>query len=349
MTAFLASFCTIDGNYNHMKINFEKVRENKNGWWIALDALMLLLIVVNLSWMIFDFSFTAKFFQNPLKNTSPSFYYYYKETIHPDFLFYDFFFVVFFLLEFCFRWIISSIKKEFDSWVAFPFVYWYDLMGCIPFGTFRFLRLFRIISLIVRLQKRQIIDISDSWWYKGFNRYFQIFVEEVSDRVVVNVLNGVQKEMLYGDETIKRVVNEAIIPNQERFSEWIASRVQFAIGETYKQHREDFKTYVDQTVQEAVDNNVELQRLEMIPIFGKQISNALSSSIADISFSVIERMMKDLSDIKSQSVVYQAVDIGAKTALYTSSDAEVERISVDVVSQTIEVLKEQVNKKHYNR
>jgi len=332
-----------------MKINFKKIRENRNGWWIALDALMLFLIVINLTWMVFDFSFTAKFVQSFLKNISPSFFYFYRDIVHPDFLFFDFFFVAIFLFEFCFRWVISSVKKEFDSWVAFPFVYWYDLIGCIPFGSFRFLRLFRIVSLIVRLQKREIIDITDSWWYKGLNRYFQIFVEEVSDRVVVNVLNGVQKEMHYGDETIRRVVKEAIIPNQERFAEWIASRVQFAMGETYKQHRDDFRAYVDETVQEAVDNNKELQRLELIPIFGKQISNALSSSIADISFSVIERMMKDLSDIKSDSVVYEAINIGTKTALYKSSDEEVERISVDVVHQAIEVLKEQVNKKHYNR
>ena len=316
---------------------------------LLLEGVMIVLILANLTWMIFDFSFTAQFFQKFIKSLSASFYHFYNDRIHPHFLMYDLIFVSIFLAEFIGKWIYSIFKNTYNSWAAYPFVFWYDLLGCLPFGSFRFLRLLRIVSLIIRLQKREVIDVTDSWWYKGFNKYYQIFIEEVSDRVVTNVLTGVQKELKYDDDTVKRVIQEAIVPNQEQFALWLSQRVQFAVGETYSKHKDDFRKYVDDTVAEAVEKNEDLQKVELIPVFGKQISRALANSVADISFNVIDKMMKDLSSNQADSITKEALQIGLSTASYSSGNIEKEEISTKIVDATIEVLKKQVNKKHHQK
>ena len=332
-----------------MKVNVKKIKFGKNSIWLMLDAVMLLLILVNLLWMVFDFVFTAQFVQKFIQSFSNDFYVYYRDVIHPDFLFYDFWFVLIFLTEFVFRWIIAIYKKQYASWVSFPFVFWYDLIGCIPLASFRFLRLFRIATLMIRLQKRGVIDFTNTWWYKlGFRNYNRV-LEEISDRVSSNILTGIQKEMKYGDETNKRIINEVILPRQEEFTIWIASRMKFAIGETYDLHKTELKDYLDKAIYKAVRENEDIARLELIPLFGKQISKALSSSVSDISYSLIDSVMKDLADQQMHTLMNKVVDISIKTALYESDNERIEQISKEIVIETLEVVKSQVNKKHYDK
>ncbi len=332
-----------------MKVNVKNIKFGRNSFWLALDTLMLFLIFLNLAWMIFDFSFTASFIQKFIEEVSPSFFYYYKDVIHPDFLLYDLGFVLIFLAEFMFRWVVAIVKKTYPSWASFPFIYWYDLLGCIPLASFRFLRLFRIVTLIVRLQKREIIDVTDTWWYKFGNKNYQKILEEISDRVSVNILSGIQKELEYGDDTNRRIVNEVIIPRQEEFSDWIASRMKFAISETYDMHKDELKTYLENSIRIAVKENEEIARLELIPLFGKQISKALTSSISDISYNLIDSMMKDMADQQAHTVVSKAVDISVKTTLFRSDNIKIEQISKEIAFEVLEVVKSQVSKKHYDK
>jgi hypothetical protein len=194
-----------------------------------------------------------------------------------------------------------------------------------------------------------VIDVTDTWWYKFGNKNYQKILEEISDRVSSNILTGIQKEIRYGAETNKRIVTEVIIPRQEEFTIWIASRMKYAINETYDKHKEEIKVYLENAVNIAVKENEEIARLELIPLFGKQISKALSSSISDISYNLIDTVMKDMADQQAHTFVDKAVDISIKTALYESDNEKIEQVSKEIVYETIEVMKSQVNKKHYDK
>lgn len=332
-----------------VEVNFKNVKLGKNIFWLVLDSIMLALIVFNLTWIIFDFAFGTHFIQEFVRDISPFFFEYYRDVIHPDFLLYDFGFVVIFLAEFVFRWIVAIVRKTYPSWASFPFIFWYDLIGCIPLASFRFLRLFRIVTLVIRLQKRGVIDVTNSWWYKFGNKNYQKILEEISDRVSSNILTGIQKEITYGDETNKRIIKEVIVPRQEEFTIWIASRMKFAVNETYESHKSEIREYLEVAINKAVKNNEEIARLELIPLFGKQISKALSSSISDISVNLIDAVMKDLADQQMHTLMNKVVDISINTALYKSDDAEIEKISKEIVFESLEIIKSQVNKKHYDK
>ncbi|MDV7396135.1 hypothetical protein RZS08_32380, partial [Arthrospira platensis SPKY1] len=119
----------------------------------------------------------------------------YAEQIHTNFVAYDLVFVAIFLTEFVVRWIIAVHRNTYHRWFFYPFVHWYDLLGCIPVGSFRWLRLLRVISIVYRLQKYQIIDISNLYIVRFVRKYLNVLLEELSDRIVLNVLDGVQDEI----------------------------------------------------------------------------------------------------------------------------------------------------------
>lgn len=332
-----------------MKIHYKKLREGDSLFWLLLDGLMLFLISINLIWMIFDFSFSAKFIQSFLESVLPDFYVFYRDVVHPDFLLFDFGFVVIFLLEFAFRWIVAIVRKTHPFWASFVFVNWYDLLGCIPIASFRFLRLFRIVSLVVRLQQKGVIDVTDTWWYKYGNKNYQRIIEEISDRVSVNILTGIQKEIRYQDDTVRKIIEDVIIPNKTELSNWLASRMKYAVEETYSLHKDEIKLYLEQVIDQAVKDNPEINRLESIPVIGKQISKALSSSISDISYSVINNLMNDLSGEKSSEIAENLVNISINTVILKTDNDEIEKISKMIVNDSIEVMKNQVSKKHYDK
>lgn len=126
---------------------------------------------------------------------TPGFHAFYRDTIHSNFLFYDLCFVAVYLTEFVIRWIVAIARGTYHRWFFYPFAHWYDLLGCIPVGSFRWLRILRVVGLLMRLQRMGIIDLSQTWLGQTILKYYNIVVEEISDRVVINVLSGAQREI----------------------------------------------------------------------------------------------------------------------------------------------------------
>src|SRR5690606_35931745 len=106
----------------------------------VVDFVMLGLIVLNLAWLLFDTLFTSQFIQRWLLWLAPDFTLFYRDAVHPDFVFYDLIFVAIFLTEFFLRWLVAIRRGTYHRWFFYPFVHWYDLVGCIPVGSFRWLR-----------------------------------------------------------------------------------------------------------------------------------------------------------------------------------------------------------------
>lgn len=325
-----------------MKIYINKLRNNKSSFWYFVDVIMIVLILLNLFLMGFDLAFTTRFFRAIIFNISKELHDFYYNVIHPDFLFYDLFFVIIFLLEFLIRWGYYIYTKKIDKWYYFPFYFWYDLIGCIPLQAFRFLRLIRIISLIIRLQKKGIIDIKEAWWYKIYIKYYYIFVEEISDRVTVNVISRTQDEIKAGTPITEQIITDVIFPKQEIIAKWIAERVKFASKHIYINKKEGIRDYVAKSVKQAVENNKEITDLEKIPILGKQISKALETSISDITYSVIEKTIEDMSENKSEEIINEVLDMSLKTILHPTNADKFEETVTEIAVESLELVKEQV-------
>jgi len=330
-----------------MKINFKNLKKGQSIPLLIIDMIMLSLISINLLWMTFDFFFEARIFQDLIGQVSESFFIYYRDIIHPDFLLYDSIFVTIFIIEILTRWIVSIVKKEYSNWIAYPFIHWYDVLGCIPVGGFRVLRMLRIVSIVIRLHKKQIINIRVTWWYKLLNRYYSILVEEVSDRVVVNVIKGMQTEIAEGSPITDELVEKVIKPKQEIIVEWLALRIEDATQLYFTRNSERLQQYIQLAVEEALVNNKDIGKLNSVPILGPKVTAAVSSSISDVSFYVIEKMIRDLSAKENREVLHEVMNMGLEVVTKKEEDETFQNATKEIIIDSLELVKEQVETKRW--
>lgn len=126
------------------------------------------------------------------------------------------------MIEFFYRWIVAIIEKSFAAWYFFPIFYWYDLLGCVPIASFRWLRLIRVFSLPQALHKLGLINWKKTIFYKEhFRQYTNILVEEVSDRVIIKSLEGVKAEVSKGNPVTDQIIREVIRPKAQKLVKWL--------------------------------------------------------------------------------------------------------------------------------
>lgn len=328
-------------------VNFKNLRQNNKQFaWFLFDLLMVSLAIVNINLIIFDFTFSY--------NLGSVFYYkifpqaaaWYDITIHKHFILIDLAFVAFFLIEFLVRWVIAIYQKEYYRWFFFPFARWYDLIGLIPIGSFRFLRILRIVSIILRLEKMNVLNLKESGLYPTFRKYSNVLVEEVSDRVVINVLDGVQKELNTENDFTKELVGKVLKPNHERITKYSIQRVQLIVQQILRNHQEDIKDYLFEKVQEAVNVNSEMKLIKSVPGLGGIIRKQLDNAIADITFKVINGILEDVA--MGEDVFTKEMEgIGENFIDSLETDEELEQIVKTVSNQTINMIKRQMEKQKW--
>jgi hypothetical protein len=246
------------------------------------------------------------------------------------------------LSEFVLSWILAIIQKSYYKWFFYPILHWYDLAGCIPVGSFRFLRVLRIFSILVRLNNLKVIELSKSYVVIKLKKYYGIIVEEISDRVVVNILEGVQDEIVEGGPVVDDIITKVIKPKQELIVEWISSRIEHAVEQDVLQKKEEISAYVRQLISESLSKNEELKTLELVPVMGKKITEAIQKSISNTINDIIEQALLDLASYKNKLLIKETTDVIIKSIEFKDEDKEVSRIYSDIVIEVLDIVKKQV-------
>ncbi len=324
------------------KIDYDKLRKSRVSRYLILDLFMILLVLFNLTWIIYDYSFRFEIVQSLTERINPSFYSMYKERVYPNFILYDLIFVAIFLLELSIRWIIAIVQKTYEKWFFYPFVHWYDVLGCIPLSSFRFLRFFRVFSMFYRLQRLGIIDVTSTYLYKKFTKYTGVVVEEISDRVVVNVLSGVQDEINKGTPVVDRIITEVIRPKQDILVKWMSEHINDATTQVFMHNQAELKEYVENLVARAVKENKEISRLKYIPGVGNLAAAAIEHSISDISFNVITESVKDMATSKENKAVIEMTNAVLNAFVTASKKGSLDELVTGIADESIEVVKDQV-------
>lgn len=306
---------------------------------------MIFLVTFNLLFILFDWMFSSSLIAGGIYAVAPGFHEFYATNIHPDFILYDLMFVAVYLSELTLRWVVAIYKKTYLRWFYFPFIHWYDVLGCIPIGSFRWLRILRVISIIYRLQKLQIIDVRENYFYKVFQKYLNIFTEEVSDRVVVNVLNGVSKELQSGSPVGHKIQQRIIEPHQEQLATWVGFRLGNAIEFAYEDNQATVRQYLKTLVHESFNRNKSVSRLRSLPVVGGQIQTIMEDVSVELVEDVMVTLVQDLADTDQQLAANIINGI-----LQAPTDEESEAlwpIMQNVTLESIEFIKEKVSEKQW--
>lgn len=314
---------------------------------IIIDLFMLVLVVLNLAFILFDWSFSIQAFQNIIKFLSYDFFVWYRDVIHPDFYVYDLFFVAIFVAEILIRWALAIKRKEYYRWWFYPIVHWYDVLGCLPLSTFRFLRLFRIFSLLYRLQRMGAVDWTDTFVYSKYIEYREIVTEEVTDRVVIKILRGLQEEMYQDGPLSERLVEEVLEPRKEIVVRFLSHKLAESTGHLYEENKVRLSIYIESVVSEAIDSSEDLQRLKKVPLVGPEVISGLQNGISDSLLGGIDRLARDLSGSEYNPVIDAAAESTLWSLQQKHPDDEVESLFKDMVSDALDLIIAQVEVKQW--
>lgn len=273
----------------------EKLRANLDGAGFLIDVLMILLVLANLALILFDWAFRIDLVQNSLQSHAPAVFQFYDLRIHQHFERIDLWFVAIYLTEFAVRWGFAIARRTHYRWFFYPFLHWYDLLGCIPVGSFRWLRILRLVSLTYRLQRLGVVDLSGTTLGQTVIKYYRVLVEELSDRVVINVLEGAQREIRTGGPMMHDIEQEVLAPRRAQLVDYLAGRVADAARRSHDLHRDQFANYLLHLTDEAITRTAAGRRLAAIPVAGPRAIALLGESVRDTGSALIDQLVEDIS------------------------------------------------------
>lgn len=311
---------------------------------LLLDAITLIVLMINLGWLIFDWFYTFDWFNNAFASIWSTGHSWYGEVIHDHFYYYDLYFVAFFVAEILISWVVAIKQHTYPKWYDYPFVHWYDVLGCIPVTGFRFLRLLRVITIVLRIQRLGWVDIRSWWIVQALDRPYRIIMEEISDRVVINVLQGAQTEIRQSNDLEDKIINQVIKPRAALIADELSTRISETTRNTYRQHRDELADYLQHAVHKAVADNKEVTRLARIPLVGDSIRDQLDHAISDILLKSLDSALGQLDQQLVDNMITTALD----EWLQSQKNENLTELG-DAIAETMELVQQQVAIKRWQK
>lgn len=321
----------------------ERLRDGLHAAW---EVFIVLLVCINLGLIVFDSLFIVPPINQAIANWLPDLHQQYDATIHRNFQLIDLGFVAIFVLDVLLGWTVALFERRYARWYYYPFAHWYDVLGCIPLTGFRWLRVLRVGSLLIRLQRLGLIDMR-RWAVSGVvYRYYSLLLEELSDRVMVRLFSRMQQEIGASDDLSRRLVEEVVRPRKERLLNDLSRRMQSMLETGYRDNRGAIEGYVGGLIHQALLNNPEVSSLRRLPMGGR-VADTLDGALADIAARLLQGAADGLQSPQFQRLARSLADEFFEAWVYQDehTDLALEELLVDV----IEVLKQQVLDRRWSR
>lgn len=252
----------------------------------------------------------------------------------------------FLIVELLVRWSIAIINKHHKRWFFFPFIHWYEILAIIP--QLRFLRLFRAGIIAYRLHEMGYRVIPESWRKTGLF-YYRVVMEELSDRVVITVIDGIRYE-LQTSSSHKQIIHDLVNHHREQFTATLTALLQESLATALKGQKPAITTGVGKIVDQAIVDTPELtQLLRLIPLVGGRIEQQIQSIGQrlgeNISAGLIEPLIEGSPN--SPNSTYQL--ISQKVSEININNRQLEQLVESVVFETLESVRKQVKVKQWQQ
>lgn len=277
-----------------MKLRWPKRKDLPLLW----DGFMVYLALLNVGLILFDWSYELlrSFYLDHVPGLV-SFY----DPWHERFWLLDLPFLLFFAGEFFTRWVLTVRRGRLRHWSLFPLVYWYDLLGIVPLVEFRFFRLFRVISIYLRLKRSEFSGVGEDPVSRSMSFLADVFLEEVSDRVAVRILTMAEREVRQGVITV--VLRQVLIPRRQEVRQKVAAKVTEILedGELAERARHFLRLNLEESVREA-------PVLRRIPL-PEAVKRPLVTGIGETVYgSIVETLAATLRSSEGQEALEELVD-----------------------------------------
>ncbi|MCQ2252050.1 MAG: hypothetical protein MJZ61_01235 [Bacteroidales bacterium] len=308
------------------------------------DIVLMLVLVLNLFLICWDWFFSIPSVYGWFMENTPSFFAFYNP-LHADIRFYDLIFVAIYALDVVVGWCVSVFRRK-ERLFEYPVTHWYDIIGCVPAGSLVFLRLLRIVSIVVRLYKKKMVDLTKFKFFRKCVKIYNIIMEEISDRVVLNILSGIKSNIQLGMPITSEVINKIVIPHKTQVIDLVFSKLQSIATTEYGIHRHDLAMYISEKSRSAIANNKELARLRLIPVFGAQIQDTIEQSVSQTMVQVVDGLVQDVLSDQGQQCIKDITCKVADQAL-VNLESDLSKVVTDVVCEVVDLIARTANIKQW--
>lgn len=263
------------------------------------------------------------------------------------------FFTLFLVLELLLRWLIAIRRSSYQRWFFFPFVHWYEVLGCLP--QLRALRLLRAIVIVRRLHQLGY-QVIPRRWLAALNFYYRLLLEELSDRVILTATGNLREQLKRAGQH-KSIVQNVIDTHRQDIEQVLLSmlrrelvpRLQTALHPQYTAASHRASPLVEQVshaIQQALSESPEFRRyLRMIPIAGSliegQIVNISQSIGEQVSVAILEHLFADQTlDRLMQEVAHGVSQVNTE-------HAELETLLSSLINQGLTSFEAQVRSQQH--
>jgi len=256
-------------------------RPKPNRFKLTYDIIMIIVISIDLFLISLDAILMSSFSSNVagwLSLTEALSWY--KEVLHDPLRTLGGFFTLFLIFELLVRWAIAIKEKIYYRWFFFPFVHWYEVLGCFP--QLRALRLFRVVIIGRRLYQLGY-QVLPQPWLNRIKFYIDLVLEELSDRVILTAIDN-YRQQLTNPTTQKSLIESSLGSNRDDIEAVLLDLLRSELVPQLRKINnqstgEDIiAKEVGNAIQDGIANTPELHRLlRLIPIAGSLIESQLQS------------------------------------------------------------------------
>ena len=304
-------------------------------WNLAYDLVMVASILINLLCLALEYILGAGFswvdsLMQWLQVSAPA-----QVALQHNISHANTFFTFFLIIELLIRWSVAIGRRTYYRWFFFPFVHWYEVLGC--FAILRPLRLLRVVVIAYRLYLLGYPILPRNWIEKG-KFYYELVLEELSDRIVIHVLDSITDE-LNNNQTHFVLVEKIIEHHRPQITAALLEVLEASVPAAISQHQSQISHYVGAALERSMKNTPELQQiLHLLPVVGSLLSQRIETIAARLGENLTDELIQPL--IVTPNPLYNevATHIGN---LYFPAPA-LEALIDSVSLETIRVLREQV-------
>jgi hypothetical protein len=244
-------------------------------------------------------------------------------------------FLIVFAADFFGGWLLAARRRDYDKWYFYPIFKWYDLLGIVPVKQFRLFRLFRIVSIYVRLHRSEHTWIGDDIVSRTVRYFANIISEEISDMVSLRILNETQEELAAG--THKRIIREVASSHREALATQLASQLRKVL--TNAEVRAEARRFLDANLDQAVESAEAFRRLPVPDALLRPVVTATGQAVFD---AFADTLAATLSSPAGHEAVRSMARDAVNGLVTEITEGELEAVVREVSIEVIEHMKETV-------
>ena len=259
----------------------------------------------------------------------------------------DRWFIYFLITELFIRWGIAVIQKHHRRWFFFPFIHWYEVLAIIP--QLRFLRLLRAGVIAYRLHELGYPVIPKKLFARG-KFYYELVLEELTSRIVLTVINGVEKE-LETSTSHHKLIHDLIDHHRQQFADVLAETLQDSLATALQQQRSFIAENIGEIVHKSIDDTPELKNiLRMMPVVGSLLENRIQAIGRRLAENITQGIIDPLAQhniVPKQMANPLITDISNRISQVPLDSEKIDALVESIVIESLDAMRKQVKVKHW--